>query len=72
MTLSPEGRDSLIEFLATYWLDSMSNKDLETFFYDVQTDYLQSYSDEELVGEIEDVMSEEDFKLFIKEVKGEA
>ena len=67
-----KNRDALIEFLATYWLDSMSNKDLETFFYDTQTEYLESYSDEELIGEIEDVMSEEDFKLFITETEDEA
>jgi hypothetical protein len=67
-----KNREALIEFLATYWLDSMSNKDLEKFFYDTQTDYLQSYSDEELIGEIEDVMSEEDFKLFITEAEDEA
>jgi LmbE family N-acetylglucosaminyl deacetylase len=66
-----KNREALIEFLATHWLDSMSNKDLETFFYDIQTDYLQSYSDEELIGEIEDVMSEEDFHLFITETKDE-
>lgn len=66
-----KNRDALIEFLAKHWLDTVSTRDLEGFFYDAQIDYLQSYSDEELISEIEDVMSEEDFHIFITEAEDE-
>lgn len=72
MSLASEKRDALIEFLAKHWLDTVNTRDLERFFYDAQIDYLQSYSDEELISEIEDVMSEEDFNLFITEAEDEA
>jgi hypothetical protein len=65
-------RNALIKFLAQHWLDAVSLRDLEIFFYDAQIDYLESYSDEELISEVEDVMSEEDFNLFIAEVEDEA
>lgn len=71
-SLTDSQRDSLIEFLAKYWLDSMDVKDLERFFYDTQTEYLTSYTDTELIGEIEDVTSDEDFQLLISEVESEA
>jgi len=67
-SLTDSQRDSLIEFLAKHWLDSMSTRDLERFFLDIQADYLKEYTDEELIGEIEDVTSEEDFQLIIREV----
>lgn len=71
-SLTAEQRASLQEFLANYWLDNVSIKDLERFFYDAQLEYLRSYSDEELIGEIEDVTSQEDFELLIDEVNDEA
>lgn len=66
-----KNRNALIKFLAQHWLDAVSLRDLEIFFYDAQIDYLESYTDEELIGEIEDVMSEEDFNLFITEAEDE-
>lgn len=63
--LTSEQRATLIEFLAKYWLDNVSMRDLEQFFLEVQTEYLQEYTNEELINEIEDVTSEEDFALII-------
>lgn len=66
--LTAPQREALIQFLSKHWLESMSIRDLERFFYEAQTDYLVSYSDSELIGEIEDVLSQEDFELLIREV----
>lgn len=64
-SLTDSQRASLQEFLAKFWLDNISLRDLEQFFYEAQLEYLQLYSDEELIGEVEDVTSEEDFSLVI-------
>ena len=71
-SLTGTQRESLIEFLAKHWLDCMDMRDLERFFLDIQTDYLRDYSDEELIGEIEDVTSEEDFALIVNGEHNEA
>ena len=71
-SLTDTQRESLVEFLAKHWLDCMDMRDLERFFFDVQTEYLRDYSDEELIGEIEDVTSEEDFALIVNGEYNEA
>lgn len=71
-SLTDSQRESLIEFLAKHWLDCMDMRDLERFFFDIQTEYLRDYSDEELIGEIEDVTSEEDFALIVNGEYNEA
>ena len=71
-SLTDSKRESLVEFVAKYWLDSMSLKDLERFFYEVQTEYLREYSDEELIGEIEDITDDEEFQLIISGAADEA
>lgn len=71
-SLTFEGRETLIDFLAHHWLDSMTMEDLERAFYDMQVEHLQLYSDEELVSEIEDAISAEDFQLLISEIEHEA
>lgn len=71
-SLTDSQRESLVEFVAKYWLDSMSLKDLERFFYEVQTEYLREYSDEELIGEIEDITDDEEFQLIISGAVDEA
>lgn len=70
--LTDSQRASLQEFIANYWLDNASLKDLERFFYETQFEYLTSYSDEELVGEIEDITSDEDFELILGNEDDEA
>jgi hypothetical protein len=72
LSLTFEGREALIDFLAHHWLDGMTMEDLERAFYDMQVEHLQSYSDEELISEIEDAISAEDFQLLISEVESEA
>lgn len=59
-TLTEDQRFRLVDFLAGRYLDNMSLKDLERFFFDIQVDYLREYSDEELLSELEDYTSEEE------------
>lgn len=70
--LTDSQRSSLQEFLASYWTDNASVKDLERFYYETQIEYLSSYSDEELIGEIEDITSDEDFELILSNDNDEA
>lgn len=60
-SLTANKREALIELLAQRYLDGMSGRDLERFFLDIQTDYLQDYTDDELIGEIEDMTTEEEY-----------
>lgn len=67
MTLAPEKRKALVEWLVGRYLDGMSTRDLERFFVDIQLDYIGSYTDEELIGYIEDYATDEEYEeLFEK------
>lgn len=61
MELSAGQRVYIAEMVAKAYLDNMSLKDLERFFYDIQLEYLKEYTDEELLNELEDYTSEEEF-----------
>jgi hypothetical protein len=67
-SLTVEKRAALIELLAQRYLDSMSLKDLERFFVDVQNGYLQECTDSELIGEVEDCTSNEEFEELFSEL----
>lgn len=67
MTLAPEKRKALVEWLVGRYLDGMSTRDLERFFVDIQLDYIGSYTDEELIGEIEDNTTEEEYAELFEE-----
>ena len=67
MTLSPEKRQYLVEWLVGRYLDGMSTRDLERFFVDIQLDYIGSYTDEELIGEIEDYATDEEYEELFEE-----
>ena len=47
-------RDSLIADYAQQIMDSMDMKTMECFVYDTLKDNLSSYSDEELIAEVEE------------------
>ncbi len=66
-SLTDEKRAALIDLLAQRYLDSMSGRDLERFFLDLQTEYLQEYTDAELIGEIEDMTTNEEFEELFNE-----
>ena len=66
-SLTDEKRAALIDLLAQRYLDSMSGRDLERFFLDIQTEYLQDYTDAELIEGIEDYTTEEEFQGLFNE-----
>jgi len=59
--LTPDQREDLKHQMAYRWLDQMSLRDLERVFLETQVDYLESYTDEELLAEIEDNFMEAEF-----------
>lgn len=60
MTLTHDQRFQIADRLAQRWLDNMSTKDLERYFYDTQLEYLQTYDDQELLSELTDVVDDEE------------
>jgi ATP-dependent RNA circularization protein (DNA/RNA ligase family) len=66
--LTVEQRDHLIDLVATRYLDGMDLRDLERFFFDIQRDYLQEYTDEELLETVEDVTDEDEYNEVINEI----
>ena len=67
-SLTVEQRDYLIDLVATRYLDGMNVRDLERFFFDIQAEYLKEYTDEELLGAVEDVTDEDEYNEVINEV----
>ena len=65
-TLTPDQREDLKHQMAYRWLDQMSLRDLERVFLETQVDYLESYTDEELLAEIEDNFMEAEFALIME------
>jgi hypothetical protein len=67
-SLTVEQRDCLIDLIATRYLDGMDIRDLERFFFDIQAEYLKEYTDEELLGAVEDVTNEDEYNEVINEL----
>jgi len=67
-SLTVEQRDRLIDLVATRYLDGMDVRDLERFFYDIQRDYMQEYTDEELLSAVDDVTDEDEYNEVINEL----
>jgi hypothetical protein len=67
-SLTVEQRDRLIDLVATRYLDGMDLRDLERFFFDIQSEYLKEYTDEELLGAVEDITDEDEYNEVINEV----
>jgi hypothetical protein len=67
-SLTAEQRDRLVDLVAERYLDSMDDRDLERFFLDIQTDYLNEYTDEELLGAVEDVFQNDNIEEILNEL----
>jgi hypothetical protein len=67
-SLTDEQRERLIDLVATRYLDGMDGRDLERFFFDVQTEYLKEYTDQELLSEVEDITSEDEYNEVLNEI----
>ena len=61
LSLTDDQREYISDLIATRYLDSMDNRDLERFFFDEQMRYLNEYNDDELLGALEDVTDEDEF-----------
>jgi len=68
LELSIEQRERLIDLVAERYLENMDVRDLERFFLDVQTEYLSGYTDEELLSEIDDVTTEDEYEGIVNEL----
>ena len=66
VALTPEQRASVIALVAQRFLDCMDLRDLERFFLDVQEEYLQDYTDAELLGEVEDYTDTDEFNALLE------
>ena len=66
--LSTEQRDRLIELVADRYLDQMDLRDLETFFLETQAQYLEEYTDQELLAEVEDLTSDFEYEEIVNEL----
>ena len=66
--LAYDQRSRLIELVIGRYLDGMGVRDLEQFFCDVQNDYLEAYSDEELLSAVDDVTSLDEYGEIINEI----
>jgi len=67
-SLTPEKRSALVEWLVEHYLDGMTIRDLVRFFIDIQLDYIGSYTDEELIGETEDMSTQEEYTELLNEI----
>jgi hypothetical protein len=46
----------------------MDVRDLERFFHDAQREYMQEYTDAELLGAIEDITDEDEYNEVLNEI----
>ena len=67
-SLTDVQREYLIDLVATRYLDAMSNPDLERFFHEAQRDYMQEYTDAELLGAVEDITNTDEFNEVLNEI----
>jgi hypothetical protein len=67
--LTPDQREDLKHQMAYRWLDQMSIRDLERVFLEMQVDYLESFTDDELLGEIEDNFMEAEFASIMENLQ---
>jgi hypothetical protein len=67
-TLTDEQREYLIDLVASRYLDCMDVRDLERFFHDTQREYMQEYTDAELLGAIEDITDDDEFNEVLNEI----
>jgi hypothetical protein len=66
LSLTDRQREVLSEFIALRYLDSIDVKNLERFFFETQMEYLKDYTDDELIGEIENMVETEEFNAMLE------
>ena len=72
VSLNPDQRYRLIEFIVDRYLDNMDVDDLARFFLEVQREYLEEYleeyNDEEIIGALEDVTHEDEYEEIMEDL----
>jgi hypothetical protein len=59
MTLSKEKLSNLIENYANLIIDNMDTKDLEVMVFDLLTREYETYTEDQILGEVEELYGEE-------------
>jgi hypothetical protein len=59
MTLSKEKLSNLIDSYASLIIDNMDTKDLEVLVFDLLTREYETYTEDQILGEVEEVYGEE-------------
>jgi len=67
-SLTNSQRSRVRELIAERWLDGMEFCDLAEFFRDTQIDYLGEWSDAELIDEVGDLTSDEEYQEILMEI----
>ena len=70
-SLTDAQRKPLRELIARYWLEGLDLEDLEAFFIDTQMEYMNDWSDGELIEEIENVLDTAEFNTMLSEIGNE-
>jgi hypothetical protein len=67
-SLTVELRYRLIQLVSERYLDSMDVDSLVLFFLEVQREYLQEYTDEELLSAVDDVTDSNEYEEILNEL----
>ena len=59
MTLSKEQFDKLVENYVSFMMDGMDTETMQVMVYDLLTREYETYTEEQIVGEIEELYGEE-------------
>ena len=59
MTLSKEQFDKLVENYVSFMMDGMDTETMQVMVYDLLTREYENYTEEQIVGEIEELYGEE-------------
>ena len=68
MTLSKEQFDKLVENYVSFMMDGMDTETMQVMVYDLLTREYETYTEEQIVGEIEELYGEEVADEFYNDV----
>ena len=68
MTLSKEQFDKLVENYVSFMMDGMDTETMQVMVYDLLTREYETYTEEQIIGEIEELYGEEVVTDFYNDV----
>ena len=68
MTLSKEQFAKLVENYVSFMMDGMDTETMQVMVYDLLTREYETYTEEQIIGEIEELYGEEDAYEFYNDV----